>query len=48
VQNDLDAARRTVFLEPNDGVRRAGQPSAQSHDGRARAFTQSLGYLRMV
>jgi hypothetical protein len=48
VEDDLDATRRAIFLESDDGVHRAGQPRAESRDCNAGAVTKTLGYLRMV
>jgi hypothetical protein len=48
VEDNLDATRRAVFLESDDGVHGAGQPRAEPRDRNAGAFTKTLGHLRMV
>src|SRR4029453_16254098 len=47
-QLDLDATRRTILLETNDGVHGARETGAELRDRDAGTLTHAVGHLRMV
>jgi hypothetical protein len=48
VEDNFDAARWPILLEADDGIDGADELLPEARDRNAGAFTQAVGYLRVV